>query len=89
MPMCLVHSSTLQNVSDREQYCCLLFDEMLVRKNVHFNQKLDCIEGFEDCGTERTCNIANHALVFVVVCIESGSSQLLTTSAMEELRLTC
>jgi len=60
----LQHS--LQRMSDRDRYCCLLFDEMSIRENVRFNQKLDCIEGFEDYGTERTCRIANHALLFMV-----------------------
>ena len=32
-----------------------------------FNQKFDCIEGFKDLGSQgRTCNIANHALIFMV-----------------------
>jgi len=36
-------------------------------KNVWFNQKFDCIEGFKDLGSQgRTCNIANHALIFMV-----------------------
>ena len=40
---------------------------MSIRKNVWFNQKFDCIEGFEDLGSQgRTCNIANHALIFMV-----------------------
>ena len=56
----------LQKMSDRDWYCCLSFDEMCIRDNVHFSQKLICIEGFEDCGTERTWNITNHALVFMV-----------------------
>ena len=60
----LQHS--LQKMSDRDRYCCLLFDEMSIRENVRFNQKLDCIEGFEDYGTERTRRIANHALLFMV-----------------------
>jgi hypothetical protein len=34
---------------------------------LHFNQKIDCIEGFEDLGRHsRTSNIANHALVFML-----------------------
>jgi hypothetical protein len=42
-------------------------DEMSVRENLCFNQKFDCIEGFEDFGSQgRTCNIANHALVFMI-----------------------
>ena len=39
---------------------------MSIRENVCYNQKLHCIEGYEDYGTERTCHIANHALVFMV-----------------------
>jgi hypothetical protein len=40
---------------------------MSIRENVWFNQKFDCIEGFEDLGSQgRTCNIANCALLFVV-----------------------
>ena len=50
--------STLQKISVRDRYCCLLFDEMSIRENVRFNQELDCIESFEDYGTEGTCNFA-------------------------------
>jgi hypothetical protein len=58
---------SLQKMSDRDKYCCLLFDEMSIRENLYFNQKFDCIEGFEDCGSQgRTCNIANHALLFMI-----------------------
>jgi hypothetical protein len=40
---------------------------MSIRENVRLNQKFDCIEGFEDLGSRgRTCNIANHALLFMV-----------------------
>jgi len=60
----LQHS--LQKMSDRDWYCCLLFHEMSIRENVRFNQKVDCIEGFEGYGTERTRSIANHALLFMV-----------------------
>ncbi|PNF14733.1 hypothetical protein B7P43_G08923 [Cryptotermes secundus] len=44
-----------------------MFDEMSIRENLHFNQKFDCIGGFEDCGSQgRTCSIANHALLFMI-----------------------
>jgi hypothetical protein len=53
--------------SGRDQYCCLMFNEMSVVQNLHFNQKFNCIEGFEDCGSlHRMCNVANHALVFMI-----------------------
>jgi hypothetical protein len=58
---------SLQKMSEKDRYCCLLFDEMSIRENVRFNQKFDRIEGFEDLGRQgRTCNIANHALLFMV-----------------------
>jgi hypothetical protein len=38
---------------------------MSITENVSFNQKLDCIEGYEDYGTERTCNFANAPLFMV------------------------
>jgi hypothetical protein len=61
----LQHS--LQKMSLRDQYCCLMFDEMSIRRNLHFSQKFDCIEGFDNCGSwGRTHNTANHALVFMI-----------------------
>jgi len=54
-------------MSEKDRYSCLLFDEMSIRENVRFNQKFDCTEGFEDLESRgRTCNIANHALLFIV-----------------------
>jgi hypothetical protein len=44
-----------------------MFNEMSIVKNLHFNQKFNYIEGFEDCGSlRRTCNVANHTLVFML-----------------------
>jgi hypothetical protein len=44
-----------------------MLDEMSIRKNLCFNQKLGCVEGFEDLGSQgRTSNIANCALVFML-----------------------
>jgi hypothetical protein len=54
-------------MSEKDLYCCLLFDEISIRENVWFNQKFDCLEGFEDLGCQgRTCNITNQALFFIV-----------------------
>ena len=62
-----MHFVTLCNTSEKDRYCCLLFDEMSIRENVWFNQKFDCIEGYEDLGSQgRTRNMANHALLFLL-----------------------
>jgi hypothetical protein len=53
-------------MSEKYWFCYLWFDETSIRENIQFNQKFDCIEGFEDLGSwGRTCNIANHALLFM------------------------
>ena len=40
---------------------------MSIRANFRFNQKLNCIEGFEDLGSQgMTCNMANHAQLFML-----------------------
>ena len=58
---------TLLTMCDGDNVCRLIFDEMSIRENLHFNQKLGCIDGFEDLGSQgRTSNIANHALVFML-----------------------
>jgi hypothetical protein len=43
---------SVQIMSDKDRYCALMFDEMSIRENVLFNQKFDCIEGFEDLGSK-------------------------------------
>jgi len=58
---------TVQTMPDKDHVCCLMFDEMSIRENLCFNQKLGCIEGFEDLGSQgRTSNIANRAQVFML-----------------------
>ena len=42
----------LQTVYDGDRVCCLMFDEVSIRGNLHFNQKFGCIEGFEDLGNQ-------------------------------------
>jgi len=62
-----VLKDSVQTMSDKDRVCCLMFDEMSIREHLHFNQKIDCIEGFEDLGRHgRTSNTANHALVFML-----------------------
>ena len=77
----------LQKMSDRDRYCCLLFDEMLERMSVSIRSltALRVLRTME----QRKSNIGN-ILYFSwsVVYIEIGSSQLLTTSFVEALRLT-
>jgi hypothetical protein len=44
-----------------------MFYEMSIRENVDYNQKVGCIEGFEDLGSHsRTSSIANRALAFML-----------------------
>jgi hypothetical protein len=61
----LKHS--LQKMSGKHNFYCLMFDEMSIRENLHFSYQFDCIEGFEDLRRQSTTsNTANQALVFMV-----------------------
>ena len=62
-----VLKDSVQTMSDKDCVCCLMFGKMSIRVYMHFNQKIDCIEGSEDLGSHgRTSSIANRALVFVL-----------------------
>lgn len=52
----------------KDKLCALLFDEIALKKRLIFNPRTDKIEGFEDLGEgqNRTSEIANHALVFML-----------------------
>lgn len=53
--------------TEEENLCTLLFDEMAIRKHLHYNPKLDCVDGFQDHGNHgRTTEIACNALVFML-----------------------
>ena len=66
--MCLVYTMfSVQTMSDNVLMCCFIFNEMSMREYLHFNQKIECIEGFGDLGNhERRSNIVNHALFFML-----------------------
>jgi hypothetical protein len=54
-------------MSDGEKVCCLAFDEMSIRENLHFNQKFGCFGGYEELGSQgKTINVANLAPFFML-----------------------
>jgi hypothetical protein len=72
----LVHF--VRKMSGKDRYCTLLFDEMSVRENVHFNQKFDCMDGFKDLGNQgRICHIVITALMVLrILEIKAGHATL-------------
>jgi hypothetical protein len=36
---------SLQKMSGKDNYCCLMFNEMSIREKLHFNSKFDRTEG--------------------------------------------
>jgi hypothetical protein len=65
--MCLMHFATLCKKCLRKISTVVSCLMKCWPENVRFNQKFDCTEEFEDLGSQgRMCNIANHALLFMV-----------------------
>ena len=64
---------TLQTMFDGDRVCCIMFDEMTVRENLHFCEKFGCAEVIEGLRKyDRTSTVANRALVIM------GSIMLIT-----------
>ncbi|CAH2085875.1 unnamed protein product [Euphydryas editha] len=56
-----------QKQTDEDNISLLLFDEMSIRKHLHYNCKLEQIQGFQDHGNHgRNEQIATKALVFML-----------------------
>ncbi|KAJ8953500.1 hypothetical protein NQ318_023621 [Aromia moschata] len=49
------------------KYCILLFDEISLEPHLHYNQYTDEVEGLENCGTQTSTKLANHAQANLVV----------------------
>lgn len=56
----------LKNLSDRQKYCIIVFDEVSLETSLQYNDSTGSITGFEDNGMSRTQNFADHALVFLI-----------------------
>ncbi|XP_042150095.1 uncharacterized protein LOC120847938 isoform X4 [Ixodes scapularis] len=50
----------------RDRVCTLIFDEIVLKKNLTYDPAHDIIHGFTDDGVERTSTIADRALVVVL-----------------------
>ena len=46
--------------------CSVVFDEMVLKEGLSYNEEKDYVEGVEDFGDQRTHFVANHATVFMV-----------------------
>jgi hypothetical protein len=54
-------------MEEKDRCCCLIFDEMALNPNLQYDQKNDCIVGFDDVGYEKRPKFADHATVFMKV----------------------
>lgn len=50
----------------KEKYCVLMFDEMSIRPNLHFNYKQKQLNGLENVGEGAMQKVADHVLVFML-----------------------
>ncbi|XP_063374290.1 uncharacterized protein LOC134661987 [Cydia amplana] len=56
-----------QHKNEKEKVCALLFDEIALKPRLLYNSSTGNVEGFRDFGsTERSSDIADHALVFML-----------------------
>ncbi|KAM7300921.1 uncharacterized protein ISCGN_016498 [Ixodes scapularis] len=59
-------SSKTKLWNERDRICTLVFDEMILKKNLSYDVAQDVVLGFADDGVERTSSIADRAQVFLL-----------------------
>lgn len=64
--------------TEREKAAALMWDEFSVRPFVSYDSKRDFILGFEDFGTKRTSKFADHVLVFMLRCLNTGAKKAIS-----------
>lgn len=60
---------------ESEKTAALMWDEFSVQPYVSYDSKRDLILGFEDYGMKRTSKFADHVLVFMVRCLDTGAKK--------------
>ncbi|KAG0421701.1 hypothetical protein HPB47_002422 [Ixodes persulcatus] len=55
-----------QSSNERDRVCTLVFDEMVLKKNLAYDVTQDVVQGFTDDGIERSSTIADRALVVLL-----------------------
>ncbi|XP_042143062.1 proteoglycan 4-like [Ixodes scapularis] len=55
-----------QSWSKRDRVCTLIFDEIVLKKNLSYDVSQDVVHGFTDDGYEQTSTIADRALVILL-----------------------
>lgn len=78
---------TIANFSTEDKLCTVIFDEMSIMPQIHYESSKDVLKGFASNGTNQ---IANHALVFMVKGIRRPYKQPVAyyfTNSMKKFEL--
>lgn len=75
-----VLSTNVQQLKERDRYCVIMFDEVSLHAELHYDSSSGLITGFEDNGISRTQNFADHSLVFMVKSITKKYKQPISYS---------
>lgn len=62
-------ATTTRDWNERDRVCTLVFDEIVLKKNLAYDAGHDIVCGFADDGTERSSNIADRAMVVLLAGI--------------------
>ncbi|KAI4470647.1 thap domain-containing protein 9 [Holotrichia oblita] len=90
--------ASIKKMKPIDRHCALMFDEVSLSPQLHYNQQADQIDGFVDNGKTRALEFADHALVFMVRGIvkqwkqaiaftfcEGGTNAALLSTMLEEI----
>ncbi|KAL5237012.1 hypothetical protein ACI65C_004422 [Semiaphis heraclei] len=61
-----VLGENVKRLKNKDKFCVILFDEVSLEAQLHYDHNVGSIMGFEDNSLERTQNFADHSLVFMI-----------------------
>ncbi|CAI6351086.1 unnamed protein product [Macrosiphum euphorbiae] len=61
-----VLGENVKHLKKKDKFCVILFDEVSLEAQLHYDHNVGNIMGFEDNGLGRTQNFADHSLVFMI-----------------------
>jgi len=70
-----VLKENVKKLKPKERYCILMFDEVNLSAEIHYNETQGKIDGFENDGSSTTQQFADHALLFMVKGITKNFKQ--------------
>ncbi|KAF0715456.1 Uncharacterized protein FWK35_00028484, partial [Aphis craccivora] len=75
MTLLKVLGENVKQLKNKDKFCVILFDEVSLETQLHYDHNIGSVMGFKDNGLGHTQNFADHSLVFMIKSITKKYKQ--------------